>query len=67
MNLKNNYLLNKLLKWTNKNSKKFSISNVVFKKKKKKKTLGDIIILPKNQNFEKSARDIITLHPSQKN
>ena len=37
------------------------------KKKKKKKTLGDIIILPKNQNFEKSARDIITLHPSQKN
>ena len=64
MNLKNNYLLNKLLKWTNKNSKKFSISNVVFKKKK---TLGDIIILPKNQNFEKSARDIITLHPSQKN
>ena len=66
MNLKNNYLLNKLLKWTNKKSKKFNISNVVFKKKKRK-TLGDIIILSKNQNFEKSARDIITLHPSQKN
>ena len=66
MNLKNNYLLNKLLKWTNKKSKKFNISNVVFKKKKRK-TLGDIIILSKNQNFEKSATDIITLHPSQKN
>ena len=66
MNLKNNYLLNKLLKWTNKKSKKFNISNVVFKKKKRK-TLGDIIILSKNQNFEKSARDIITLHPLQKN
>ena len=66
MNLKSNYLLNKLLKWTNKKSKKFNISNVVFKKKKRK-TLGDIIILSKNQNFEKSARDIITLHPSQKN
>ena len=40
---------------------------MLYLKKKKKKTLGDIIILPKNQNFEKSARDIITLHPSQKN
>ena len=40
---------------------------MLYLKKKKRKTLGDIIILSKNQNFEKSARDIITLHPSQKN
>ena len=46
MNLKNNYLLKKLLKWANKKCKNFNISNVVFlKKNEKRKTPGDIIIL----------------------
>ena len=38
MNLKNNYLLKKLLKWANKKCKNFNIYNVVFKKKIKKNT-----------------------------
>ena len=38
INLKNNYLLQKLLEWTNKISKSFNIYNVVFKKKIEKKT-----------------------------
>ena len=33
MNLKNNYLLKKLLKWVNKKCKNFNIYNVVFLKK----------------------------------
>ena len=35
MNLKNNYLLKKLLKWANKKYKNFNICNVVFFQKKK--------------------------------
>ena len=38
MNLKINYLLEKLLKWTNKKCKNFNIYNVVFFKKIKKNT-----------------------------
>ena len=41
MNLKNDYLLKKLLKWVNKKRKNFNTCNVVFKKKK---TPGNIII-----------------------
>ena len=44
INLKNNYLLKKLLKWANKKYKNFNICNVVFFQKKSK-TRGDIIIL----------------------
>ena len=36
INLKNNYLLQKLLEWTNKICKSFNIYNVVFKKIEKK-------------------------------
>ena len=35
----------KLLKWVNKKCKNFNIFSIVFKKKKKRKTPGDIIIL----------------------
>ena len=38
MNLKNNYLLKKLLKWVNKKCKNFNIYNIVFFFKKKKNT-----------------------------
>ena len=38
MNLKNNYLLKKLLKWANKKCKNFNINNIVFFKKIKKST-----------------------------
>ena len=34
MNLKNNYLLKKTVKWTNKKCKNFNIYSVVFLKKK---------------------------------
>ena len=36
MNLKHNYLLQKLLKWANKKCKNFNIYNAVLKKKGKK-------------------------------
>ena len=39
MNLKNNYLLKKLLKWTNKKCKSFNIYNVVIFSKNKEKHL----------------------------
>ena len=46
VNLKNNYLLKKLLKWASKKCKNFNIYNVALKKKKKeRKKSGDIIIL----------------------
>ena len=45
MNLKNNYLLKKLLKWANKKCKNFNIYNVVFFLKKKRKTPRYVIIL----------------------
>ena len=45
INLKNNYLLKKLLKWANRKCKDFSIYNVAFIKKQQKKTIGDIMIL----------------------
>ena len=45
VNLKNNYLLKKLLKWASKKCKNFNIYNVVLKKKKERKKSGDIIIL----------------------
>ena len=38
-NLKNNYLLKKLLKWANEKCKNFNIYNVVFEKKNKEKYL----------------------------
>ena len=37
INLKNNYLLKKLLKWANRKCKDFSIYNVAFIKKQQKK------------------------------
>ena len=46
INLKNNYLLKKLLKWANKKCKNFNISNVAFFYKNKEKMIpGGIIIL----------------------
>ena len=39
MNLKNNYLLKKLLKWANKKCKNFNVYNVVFFKNNKEKHL----------------------------
>ena len=36
INLKNNYLLQKLLEWTNKICKSFNIYNIVFKKNREK-------------------------------
>ena len=51
MNLKNNYLSKKLLKWAIKKCKNFNIYNVVFKK-----TPGDIIIL---QLCTKNLNDMI--------
>ena len=39
MNLKNNYLLKKLLKWANKKCKNFNINNVAFLLKNKEKHL----------------------------
>ena len=39
INLKNNYLLKKLLKWANRKCKDFSIYDVAFIKKQKKKQL----------------------------
>ena len=44
MNLKNKYLLKKLLKWANKKQNNYNINNVAFFKRKGK-TAGDIIIL----------------------
>ena len=44
MNLENNYLLKKLLKWAKK-CKNFNIYNVLFILKKQRETPGDIIIL----------------------
>ena len=46
MNLKNKYLLEKLLKWANKKQNNFNIYNSALKKRKEEtKTLADIIIL----------------------
>ena len=45
INLRNNYLLKKLLKWANKKYKNFNICNVVFFEKKQRKNPGIIIIL----------------------
>ena len=56
MNLKNKYLLKKLLKWANKKHNNLNIYNAVF--------------FSKNQNFEKMkkiAGDIIILQMSTKN
>ena len=55
MNLKNNHLLKKLLKWVNKKCKNFSIYNVVVVVvfSKKRKTPGDIVILNlRTQNLD---------------
>ena len=46
MNLKNKYLLEKLLKWANKKQNNFNVYNSALKKgKEETKTLADIIIL----------------------
>ena len=46
MNLKNKYLLEKLLKWANKKQNNFNIYNSALKKRKEEtKALADIIIL----------------------
>ena len=46
MNLKNKYLLEKLLKWANKKQNNVNIYNSALKKRKEEtKTLADIIIL----------------------
>ena len=39
MNLRNNYLLKKLLNWANKKCKNFNICNIVFFEKNKEKNL----------------------------
>ena len=44
LNLKNNYLLSKLLKWTNKNVR-ILILKILYFFKKQRKAPGDIIIL----------------------